>query len=368
MAHCKKKVLYLPSTPLNVLVSVAHASVFSEQQTSEIVLIDQKRLKNNLYYDALNAWKDTPFEKVSLTLGQAKGWRKIVERKRNFRELKCLFEGFQPDVIAVGSDRRVEFQYLMHLCQHTNPAVEGWYLDDGLYSYSGRPYKSIKDGVNSLLKKISYGFWWQEPKTVGASDWIKRVWLFQPKYAMTILQAKNCETLEPKWFTSAQIKNFSKVVASTCQMHALELQMLGTVGVFLLIPHPNNIKKMSGYEGRIFKFLDSLKQKGISVAVKYHPRTVQEDPLGFIEKYGALLLPSSLAFEYVLPFLKQGAYIIGDVGTALLTAQWLRPDLNVFAVLAENDAFQASFKNIYAQLDLRVVAEFKDIHVSRTAS
>ncbi len=357
----KKKVLYLPSTPLNVLIAVAHATAFSEEQISQVVLIDQKSLDDNVYFNALNHWQDSPFESVDLTLGQAKGWDKVTERKGNFAKLAGLVNRFKPGVIAVGSDRRVEFQYVMHICQLKPSATEGWYLDDGLYSYAGRPYKWFKDAINSGLKKMSYGLWWQEPKTVGASNWIDQAWLFQPKHAVAALQAKQCHVIDPEWFTSDQVKGLSKAILSDYQVNDSVLQTLQSVGVFLLIPHPNNIKKMTGYEKRIFKFLAFLKQQGISVAVKYHPRTPQADPLKLVKEYNALLLPSGLAFEFILPFLKGQSHVIGDVGTALLTAQWLRPDLQITAVLAEDDEFQKTFKRIYEQLGLSMVTEFSSI-------
>ncbi|BCN93948.1 hypothetical protein THMIRHAM_17330 [Thiomicrorhabdus immobilis] len=361
MTLLKKKVLYLPSTPLNILVAVAHASAFSEKQVSKMVLIDQKSLEDNVYFNALYNWQESPFETLDLTFGRAKGWHKMAERKQSFAKLSELVKVFNPDAIATGSDRRVEFQYAMHTSQSSNVAIEGWYLDDGLYSYAGRPYKYFKDVINSLLKKIGYGCWWQEPKTVGASKWIDQAWLFQPDFAVALLQAKQCQLIKPEWFVSNKVKQLSKAILSDFQVNESILRTLQNVGVFLLIPHPNNIKKMTGYEKRIFEFLTFLKQQEIPVAVKYHPRTRQVDPLKLVEEYNVLLLPSGLAFEFILPFLKKQSHVIGDVGTALLTAKWLRPDLKVTAVLAEEDAFQIKFKRIYEPLGLNMVAAFKDI-------
>lgn len=357
----KKKVLYLPSTPLNILVAVAHASAFGEQQISKVVLIDQKSLNDNIYFNVLNNWQESPFESIDLTFGQAKGWHKITERKQSFAKLSELVKAFNPDVIAVGSDRRVEFQYAMYMGRLSHAAIEGWYLDDGLYSYAGRPYSYFKDVINSLLKKISYGFWWEEPKTVGASTWIDYAWLFQPAFAVAPLQAKQCQLIKPEWFVSHKVKQLSKAILSGFQVNDSILQTLQSVGVFLLIPHPNNIKKMPGYEKRIFEFLTFLQHQGVPVAVKYHPRTGQTDPLKLVKEYNALLLPSGLAFEFILPFLKRQSHVIGDVGTALLTAKWLRPDLRVTAVLAEEDRFQTKFKSIYKPLGLNMVTTYKKI-------
>lgn len=362
----KRKVLYLPSTPLNLLVSIAHAVEFSSEQTAQIILIDQKKGQDdNIYFNALKVWKTSPFERVELTLGVAKGKCKIKERKANFVVLADLINYFPADVIAVGSDRRVEFQYLMHLrCRSAEKSsIEGWYLDDGLYSYAGRPHKWFKDSVNDVLKKIIYGFWWQEPKTVGASSWIKKAWLFQPKHAVAALQKKQTILLLPEWFTHAGVRQFSQSVCQNYGLNKVSLKELRSIKLFLLIPHPNNIKKMKGYEARIHKFLIKLHQLGIRVAVKYHPRSEQLDSLQLVCKYQALLVHSALAFEFVLPFLAPKTVVVGDVGTSLLTAQWLCPNLNVYAVLDDSDAFQNSFKFIYEQLGIKIVTDFKGVSI-----
>jgi len=340
---------------------VAHAVAYASEQTAQMVLIDQKITQDNVYFNALQTWQNSPFQLVDLTLGTAKGKDKLKERKENFAKLAGLVKKFPADVVAVGSDRRVEFQYVMHILSTPFHEVDGWYLDDGLYSYAGRPYKWFKDWVNGFLKKAAYGAWWQEPKTVGASGWIKQAWLFRPDYAVKQLQTKQMHTVKSKWFTHNDVRQFSEQVCSAYGLSQDLLKALQSVEVFLLIPHPNNIKKMQGYEERVHQFLSEMHQQGVRVAAKYHPRTKQKDPLSLEQRYQASLIPGGLAFEFVLPFLKPNGLVIGDVGTALLTAQWLRPDLNVSAVLAEDDQFQSGFKTIYEQLGVNIVDSFQDV-------
>ncbi|MEA1988428.1 MAG: hypothetical protein U9N57_04360 [Pseudomonadota bacterium] len=358
-----RKVLYLPSTPLNLLLSVAHAVAYSSEQTAQLVLIDQKNDQDNVYFNVLQSWQNSPFQRVELTLGASKGKGKLEERKANFAKLAGLVEIFPADAVAVGSDRRVEFQYVMHMLTKYSNQVEGWYLDDGLYSYAGRPYKWFKDWVNGFLKKLAYGFWWREPKTVGASGWVEQAWLFQPNNAVMELQSKQMHIIDTKWFTHSDVRVFSEQVCRAYGLTQKVLTSLQSADLFLLIPHPNNIKKMQGYEERIHDFLSQMHRVGVRVAAKYHPRTEQTDPLELEKRYNALLVPGGLAFEFVLPFLKSKSIVIGDVGTALLTAQWLRPDLKVSAVLAEGDEFQRTFKTIYDQLGVNIVTGFQDVQI-----
>lgn len=357
----KRKVLYLPSTPLNLLVAVAHAVAYSSEQTSQLVLIDQKNSDKNVYFKALKSWTVSPFQQVDLTLGKAKGRNKLKERKANFAKLSGLIAEFPADAIAVGSDRRVEFQYLMHLRTLLTSKVEGWYLDDGLYSYAGRPYNWVKDQVNNFLKKISYGYWWREPITVGASSWIKQAWLFSPDSAVALIQNKQCHAIPSAWFSAPNVSEFVGLVMGQFGLDSQFTRQLKSIELFVLIPHPNNVLKMDGYVQRLESFLEKTQQLGLKVAVKYHPRSSGPDYLKLKERYGTLLLPNDLAFEFIMPILDPEAIILGDVSTVLMTAKWLRPDIVSLAVLNEADSFSQRFKSVFDKLGIAIVPEFNAV-------
>jgi hypothetical protein len=356
--------LYLPSTPLNILVSCALAvykqSLPDSNELAELWLIDQKNTTHNPYFEALKVWKDSPFQQVKVFSGAHQAKQKLAQRQQNFSAIRKGLASFQATQVAVGSDRRIEFQYVMHLLQENSPPAKGLYLDDGLYSYMGRPYHAVKDGLNALIKKLIYGFWWEEPKTVGASSWIDQAWLFAPQQAVTLLQAKETAILEPHWFQNSSIEGLSQAVARQLDY---DISSLAALEVMLLIPHPNNIKKMPGYEKRIQQIVATLHQQGKKVGVKYHPRSPLEDALQ-LKEYGASeIVPSPLAFEFCLPMFSKDCLVIGDVGTALLTCKWLRPDLAVFAVLDAQDAFQKRFISMSHAMNINVTNQIEDVFI-----
>lgn len=347
----KQHVLYMPSTPLNLLVSLALASERKHEENASLYFIDQRQfIDQNQYYSCLVSWADSPFQDVQYFTGRETGIAKLTERKNNFRRLKQFINLIQPDVVAVGSDRRIEFQYVMQLLKATGRSAEGWYLDDGLYSYMGRTYHPIKDGINNLIKKVTYGFWWDEPKTVGASKWINKAWLFKPEEAVAPLINKHIQKISADWFSKLEILEFSKLTWSVFA-HQNSFPLCDRL---LLLPHPNNARKMLDYEKGLRTKIDIWQQDGKRVAVKYHPRVGDSDPwrLGNID--GVSLLPSRFATELLVPLLLNNVEIIGDVGTALLTAQWLRPDLTVIAQLSEKDKFQQSFVPIISKMGVKV--------------
>ncbi|AEG31708.1 polysialyltransferase family glycosyltransferase [Thiomicrospira cyclica] len=368
------KVLFFPSTPLNILVSAALACHLRQQHgdsfQAEIWLIDQKNTDNNPYLNALEQWSDSPFKRVTCLPGKAKGRAKLRERKQNFHAIQQDLAEFQPDIIATGSDRRIEFQYAMHLMKQTNKQInmsdckptQGWYLDDGLYSYAGWPVQPGKDQVNAWLKKLTYGLWWQEPKTIGASSWINQAWLFQPQQAHPLLQHKRLYTLKTDWFQTPAIRALCRHITKQ-----LPRQELSAISLLLLLPHPADQAKMLDYVQQIRRYLDKITEQGVKVAVKYHPRQAVDDEHQLAKNPAVTIIPKDVAFEYLLADLPPNTQVVGDISTVLLTAKWLRDDVGVTGVFNADDAYAQQFKPYFAQFGIHIIEDLTKlpIHVSR---
>ena len=311
--------LYLPSTPLNLLLSAAHALAFPGRH--RLLLLDQKA--PSLYLQALSQWVDCPFEQVSeQVIPQSAGvkWRC---RQDTFRQLDAWWQKRPWQSVAVGSDRRVEFQYAVS----RGAEIQGHYLDDGLYSYMGRPWRPVKDRLDGWLKRLAYGPWWCTPPTIGASDWITDAWLFSPQQAVPALRQKRLHSIPSDWFQRPEMRRLGEIVLAQFQV---DVAALARCERLLLLTHPNNAGKISGYVTRITEIL--RRWQGMNIVAKYHPRT-EGDPFRVQAQGVKMLLPPRLAFEFLLPLLPQGMTVVGDVSTTLLTARWLRPDLKVIAVL-----------------------------------
>ncbi len=353
-----ESILYLPSTPLNILISCVHALHYQSSGKKELWLIDQKNCTDNLYMRALENWQGSPFCGTHILCGNQKGVAKLKERKANFKWLKTELNRFTPTIIFTGSDRRVEFQYAMYHMKQSNP--DGGYLDDGLYSYSGRKNVWYKDLVSSFLKKISYGFWWEEPKTIGASSNIKQVHLFQPEVALPIIkQGKKLYKLDVKLFLDEKIIELSQQVLA---LFSEKIDTYQGIEVLIFIPHPNNVAKMQGYLPKLEVLLCKLKKKNKTVAIKYHPRVGTGDPLNLKRLGVDKIIPAALASEFLLPVLPKKCMVLGDVGTALLTCHWLRPDINLKAILSTEDKFQKKFISIMKKMGVEVVSTMDKIN------
>lgn len=349
-----KKVLYLPSTPLNILVSLAHASQ-QKNQESVMMIIDQKDIADHPYLNALLTVENTPFKSVQVLAGQSLETSKSKLRKQNFTQLKALIEIHNFDAVATGSDRRIEFQYCMQQLLQNNKNVQGWYLDDGLYSYAGRVSKWYKDWAGCLVKKLAYGFWWDEPMQIGTSKWVTQSWLFDPCKAILQLKKNPIEKLESEWFKSPIMKDFGSNLFEFMQANRF-LKPLQEASLFILLPHPHNVEKMPGYEKRLRTLIETAQSKHLNVVAKYHPRCGNEDVFKLNDYKNVSVVPSQIAFEAMLILLGSSVKVLGDVGTSLLTAKWLRPELAVFANLNQTNQFEREFSQLLTNHGVKVIS------------
>jgi hypothetical protein len=142
---------------------------------------------------------------------------------------------------------------------------------------------------------------------------------------------------------------------------AFDTSKLTALDVMMLIPHPANIQKMTGYSKRLRTLIQSFVKQGKRIGVKYHPRSQGEDFLALSNIGVEVIVPTEFAFEFCLPSLSNEVHIIGDVGTALFTSKWLRPDVAVTAVLDENDPFQKTFIALNQLFDISVVSQLEEL-------
>jgi len=313
------KHLFLASTPFNVLTAAMIAFELPDGDHAELGLIDQTDTTAT-FREAVLHWTDSPFNKVYQLSQQAKGKNKQTLRKQAFQNIAQCLKRLNPDWIYSGNDRRIEFQYAM---AHSN--ARGVYVDDGTYSYLGRPTHWLKDQViDNLVKKIAYGRWWKQPPTIGASDWIDHSVLAFPDSAIDILKRRPCTQL-PSNLSRGEFSSLAHLCLKTGPGALSELRAL------LLLPHESAITESQTQMG------SWLSNCATPAGYKHHPRTTEDNrdkealsALWHLPE-SALSVEPSIPMEILLPLLRPDCKIAGDASTALLTAKWLRPELDVTA-------------------------------------
>jgi len=315
--------LFLASTPFNMLTASMVALSLPKSDKKILALIDQPKETSEFVQSILD-WKASPFFHAEISSNQAKGKEKTKIRNQAFNNIKSLIGTYTPDLIYTGNDRRIEFQYAMHMSKDN---TQGIYIDDGTYSYLGRKTHWLKDKViDNFIKKLTYGDWWKQPGTIGSSDWISKSILAFPDSAYYLLKEKPIEAL-PQNLTDPAFSELTNNMLDTFRLNKSDISELKSLA---LLPHDSVFDQSFN---TVLKDLINIDSKAL--AIKHHPRT-QNKNLFFTKDTKEL--PSKIPMEILLPSLDKQCKIYGDISTALLTSKWLRPELNCCALLKQKDS------------------------------
>ena len=312
------EVIYLPSTPFNLFLSLIDM-LERQPEKAWLIMIDQKAALP--YLELLQGNADFPLVGVH-TLQAASGWKKPFVRRSQFEQLWRWVEASHPAEIVVGSDRRIEFQYLMHRFSQTGSRPLGVYLDDGLYSYLWWKHSrlDLEWWVNNFLKKVVYGAWWDQPRTIGDSRWVDKARLLFPAMARPPLLQKRTERIAVELSCAPAMQKLASELAG---LMGIEANRLSSIRKLILLPHPVHMKRRPELVQVLRHELDQ--SEGLT-AIKYHPRYEGRDPLSLLSPE-TLLLPNNVAYEFMLPLLSDETEVVGDLSTVMLSTKLLRPQI-----------------------------------------
>ncbi len=250
--------------------------------------------------------------------------------------------------VFTGNDRRIEFQYAMHVATRANPSIEGIYLDEGAVTYAG--HKSMNNiahrFIDPLFKKLVYGFWYKTAPTTGTSAWIQTDLVAFPEAVHPLLKRKRIEAIDPAPFKTPAFRALAAAMLGDAEKIRGQLRGIKLV---LTLPHEGAcLRNPEPFRaiGRILlgRFAAS------EIAVKAHPRITRPALIPDLFP-GAVLLDPAAGMEAMLPLLDDGCIVAGDISSTLLTTRWLRPDLPVLALNTGSTAPEALLR-LFARLDI----------------
>lgn len=311
--------IYLISSTLHFFWAFMLAQKNRSSRESHLIAIDQYANKPLIMMNYLKGGI-SPFVTYETLAGREfKGLDKIQNRRHQFEKLRKLAQSMPVDRVFIGNDRSVIGQFFIKECKQQRPDVCACFMDDGVYSYLGREASKnwSERVIDKTFKKFAYGFWYDNPKTVGASKWIDEVWVMYPKMVNSALAAKQVVEILPNNHGFADLMVLSDKLFLGV---GLKPETLAEVDVLITLPNETVFSKIEGYQSSMRLLVSSLVSMGKNVAIKYHPSAGKKDPLN-LEKLGALKLPSHISFELFIPFLYE-SLLIGDFSTTVLTAQY----------------------------------------------
>jgi hypothetical protein len=342
--------VYFASTILH-LYAAASIAAGRKDEIAHLIFIDQPEDKDYPLYPIVKSWPSTPFQSVKLLPGRFKGLaNKLKKRKQLFKQLEDIINELKPTNLFVGNDRRIEFQFSMHITETLGLNAKGHYMDEGTFTYVGRKASSsFSDAiVDNWLKKLSYGLWWKNPQTVGESAWISDIHVAFPQLIDSRLKKKDIQQLDHKQFIGPDILQLSK---SILDFYQVDSERFSSLDALFTLPHESLFNQNPGYRNTLLQQIDEMKSQGLKVAAKYHPRNSDPDVLKLAEA-GVDLIPAGVSFEAILPLLPSSTHIIGDLSSTLLISRWLRPELQVTSICAGEG--NPDFLKLFQALDIDV--------------
>jgi len=253
--------------------------------------------------------------------------------------------------IFTGNDRRIEFQYAMHVARRSGLQVEGIYMDEGAVTYSG--HKSIGSiqhrWIDPLFKKLFYGFWYSNALTTGASSWVRTVYAAFPDSVHPLLKRKHVIPIDVAPFKTGPLK---AIASSMLEAHPEYPALLAGIKAVFTLPHEGayvDAPEAYAAVGRhLYKHFAPA-----DIAIKPHPRMTRRDlPASMFP--GTVLLDHRIGMEAILPLLGDSCVVVGDISSTLLTTRWLRPDLRVLALVPEGGVV-GGMADLYHQLDIPMI-------------
>jgi hypothetical protein len=281
---------------------------------------------------------------------------KTAERRRRCAILEKALQAQPANRIYTGTDRRVEFQYAMHIATRINPNTSGIYIDEGMATYLG--HKSMNSiahrFIDPTIKKLVYGYWWDNPRTIGSSRWISRIYAAYPALVHQSLRHIDIHPVPREQFATPSFHALCETLLTRSASNTLiNAQTLARIKAMIVLTHESFY---TDYRQHLQELVDQLKQhySADEIAIKAHPRS------SCLEEYRQTYpdfvhIDNTIGTEVFTPLLNDHCCIVGDISSTLFTTRWLKPDANIIAVelpALQGNALNTELIRLFSNLDI----------------
>jgi hypothetical protein len=313
--------VFVAYTPYHVLLAYCLARTEFADRDSILVLVEDAVGEID-YPDLILARQEPGFQEV-LKLPGLFGEENRIRRKRvlfsNVRRLRRTFRHRDIGPVLVFNDARPESQYFL-----SRPGAGfGYFVEDGGAVYGADEMRA--PAATGLVNRILFGRTWETVKVQGTSSHIKGLRLVHPRAVRRELREMPAAPISAAPLVDLHDEDqFRRAVFQRAGLPATGLPRLGAV---LVLPHSERVVDARRYGELLEVIVTSLRDRGLRLGVKYHPRESAGNYLSVLVK-NLVVLPRALPMESI--FLWAGAdlrFVLGDISTAFFTAPWLVPHI-----------------------------------------
>ncbi len=335
---------FVAASPRHILISAALASTADCGENHLYYLQSLSTESTELIAEAVRSWEASPFETVTVlrhTPSDSRLPRTFRRReKREFRaenraRLKSDIARLRPARVYVGTDKRFETMFALWRGKRENDGCVGIFFEDGTgaYAHTVRTTGFVRRFLFNWRRKWNYGWWWDNHVVMGSSRYVDEVVAALPDLVVPALKRKRVRSLDVEYFRSDGPRRLAALLAGALGLAATDLS---AVEIVVVLTTSRVARTLPRHAELVEGVLREANARGLSVAIKAHPREPRPEFMPSAWLDSAFEIPAAMPFE-LLALLLGTAIVVGDVSTSLFAAKWLRPSLDVVSLAASGD-------------------------------
>src|SRR5689334_2487925 len=278
------------------------------------------------FLEAVRAWPTSPFEAV-VDMGAYDRHIGRAARRRSSGRIADEIVGharrLQPAATYVFNDRHEFAQMLLEATAESFPAATRAYIEDGTAAYSNKVFKP-RNWVQRLERRWRYGRRWTDLLCLGTHPLIQRRILLFPDQARPEL--RQLGALERFPLADLQRTGMESLAGALAQASGYDREGMARADVILAVSSSHIRRRVPDYRDRVRTLLAALRDRGLRVAYKFHPREHEADFVGAGDFYPGAEVPRGLPIEFVTLLADaRPRLLLVDFSTALLLSPLLNP-------------------------------------------
>ena len=306
------------------------------------------------FLDAARRWPSSPFAAIH-DLGRYDRNTSRRARRRSSGELARRMAGVlqdPPHSVYVFNDRHEFAQELLEGAAAAG--AECVYVEDGTAAYSDRRFKP-RNLLQRIERRWQYGRRWSDLLALGTHPRITRRILNFPEHARAELKALG--GLERYPLADLQSIGLGEMAQQLAVERGLDVPMLQRSAVIFAVSASNILRRVPDYRERAQGVLRGLREAGLGVAYKFHPREQQADFIGAAGVAPECEIPRGLPIEFVsLVSGPSPRVLLADFSTSLLVSPYLNRSVRAAAFMPQA-LDDLGLRALYAGLEIPLLPD-----------
>jgi Alpha-2,8-polysialyltransferase (POLYST) len=321
--------LFLVRSSLQFLLASAlaeHARSGGDGASRMIFLPDV--LDPGMFERAVAAWPQSPFDRVLTLLPRHRpGTRAAPRSSRAVRDdlVRALAEA-RPASVTVFNDREEAGQTLLVEAARHFPQALRRCAEDGALAYTGFTYRA-HGRLTALRQRLRLGRHWADVRVLGTHPLVQTYAAMYPELLRPELRNQRVQPFPTVALGSPALRQLAERL---CEQAGVAPGSLPPGAALLTVSHSSYARRNPGYPAQVRACAARLREQGLALFVKYHPRETEADPLALCVPGLAREVARTLPVECLYLLLReQPLRVVGGMSTSLLTAALLMPQAQV---------------------------------------